>query len=113
MIGLGDMGSGMAKNLIGAGFSVVGFDLRDERLAALEQMGGRRAASGAEVAGASDVVFVMVLNGSQVQEAVLGPEGLLGGLEAGKTVPVVVLRDGQQLTLKVTLGARPGRRRGR
>lgn len=32
-------------------------------------------------------------------------------LEAGKTVPFVVLRDEAQVTLKVTLGARPARRR--
>jgi putative dehydrogenase len=88
IIGLGDMGSGMAKNLIQAGFPLVGFDLRQERLDALEQIGGRRAASCAEVAAACDVVFVMVLNGGQVREVVLGPEGLLAALGSGKTVIV-------------------------
>ncbi|MCP5118054.1 MAG: NAD(P)-dependent oxidoreductase, partial [bacterium] len=88
IIGLGDMGSGMAKNLIQAGFPLVGFDLSEKRLAALEQMGGRRETSCAGVAAACDVVFVMVLNGDQVRDVVLGREGLLDGLEAGKTVIV-------------------------
>ena len=47
---------------------------------------GRRAADCTELAKACDTVFVMVLNGSQVREVVLGTEGLLAGLEAGKTV---------------------------
>jgi S1-C subfamily serine protease len=34
-------------------------------------------------------------------------------LEVGKTVPFVVLRDGKELTLKVTLAARGGRRQGK
>ena len=39
-IGLGDMGLCMARNLIGAEFDVIGFDLREERLELLEQAGG-------------------------------------------------------------------------
>ena len=35
----------------------------------------------------------------------------LGRLSPGKTVPVVVLRGDERVTLKVTLGARPGGRR--
>ena len=34
-------------------------------------------------------------------------------LEAGKTVPFVVLRDGKEVTLKVTLGERAGGRRNK
>ena len=79
IIGLGDMGSGMAKNLIQAGFPLVGFDLRDQRLAALEQMGGRRGTSCAGVAAACDVVFVMVLNGDQVREVVLATNATFEG----------------------------------
>ena len=86
IVGLGDMGLGMAKNVIKAGFRLVGYDLREERLAALEAAGGRRASSCAELAEACDPVFVMVLNGDQVHDVVLGPGGLLDGLEAGKTL---------------------------
>ena len=36
VIGLGDMGIGIARNLLAAGFPVVGYDLRNERMAMLE-----------------------------------------------------------------------------
>ena len=44
------------------------------------EAGGTRAESCRQVGGESDVVFVMVLNGDQVKQVVLGPEGLLEGL---------------------------------
>ena len=43
VVGLGDMGLGIAKNVLAAGFPLVGFDLREERLTAVESAGGRRA----------------------------------------------------------------------
>ena len=44
VIGLGDMGSGLAKNLIEAGFETAGFDLSEERMAAFTALGGKAAA---------------------------------------------------------------------
>jgi len=43
IIGLGDMGIGMAKNIIKNGFNLVGYDLRDERMRILETFGGKSA----------------------------------------------------------------------
>jgi putative dehydrogenase len=40
IIGLGDMGSGLAKNLMANGFSVFGLDLKPERQAAFTDMSG-------------------------------------------------------------------------
>ena len=39
--GMGDMGSGLAKNLIAAGFEVRGFDPDEARRAAFEKLGGQ------------------------------------------------------------------------
>ena len=44
-IGLGDMGSGLAKNLIAHNFHTSGFDLSDERMDAFDKLGGHRAAN--------------------------------------------------------------------
>ena len=88
VIGLGDMGIGLANNTLKAGFPTVGFDLREERLELLEAAGGRRAASCAELGAACDALFVMVLNGRQVHDAVLGEDGLLTRMDPGKTVIV-------------------------
>ena len=88
IIGLGDMGLGMARNLIKGGFPLTGFDLRDDRLAELEEAGGTRAAGCREVGEASDSVFVMVLNGDQVKDVIFGEGGLAEGLKPGSTVIV-------------------------
>lgn len=88
IIGLGDMGIGMAKNLIQSGFSLTGFDLRDERLAMLENLGGQRGSSPAAVAQQAEVVFVMVLNGVQVYDVVTAEDGLLQTMEPGSTLIV-------------------------
>jgi 3-hydroxyisobutyrate dehydrogenase-like beta-hydroxyacid dehydrogenase len=66
VIGLGNMGLGMAKSLLSKGFAVKGFDLREPARNELAQMGGTPAASAADAASGSDVVFLMVLNGNQV-----------------------------------------------
>ncbi|MFQ5751580.1 MAG: NAD(P)-dependent oxidoreductase, partial [bacterium] len=88
IVGLGDMGIGMAKNLLKNGFELTGYDLRKERLQELAQLGGKPAASCRQVAENSDAVFVMVLNGQQVKEVVLGETGLLQGLKPGAAIIV-------------------------
>lgn len=87
-VGLGDMGIGMATNLLKNGLELTGYDLREERLKELAQLGGKPAASCRQLAENSDAVFVMVLNGQQVKEVVLGETGLLKGLKPGGTIIV-------------------------
>ena len=70
VIGLGNMGMGMAKNLIKSGFSVIGFDLDDKRLQKLKENGGSTATSTVQVGEETDAVFVMVMNGEQVKVVV-------------------------------------------
>ncbi|MBA7548908.1 L-threonate dehydrogenase [subsurface metagenome] len=88
VIGLGDMGIGMANNLLKNGFEVIGYDLQQERLQTLSRLGGIAAAGCREVAESTDTVFIMVLNGDQVKEVVLGDQGLLSGLKPGSTIIV-------------------------
>jgi 3-hydroxyisobutyrate dehydrogenase-like beta-hydroxyacid dehydrogenase len=88
VIGLGDMGIGLARNLVSAGFPTTGFDLRPGRVDLLEAAGGTAAADCAEVGARSDAVFVMVLNGSQAREALLGPQGAATRMSPGSTVIV-------------------------
>ena len=88
VIGLGDMGIGMANNLLKNGFEVIGYDLQQERLQAFSRLGGKAATGCREVAESADTVFIMVLNGDQVKEVVLGDQGLLSGLKPGSTIIV-------------------------
>ena len=86
VIGIGDMGSGLAKNLIQNGFQVTGHDLKPERMEEFEAMGGRPAASSAEVGEASDAVFVMVMNGEEAKDVILGGAGLASHMPKGGAV---------------------------
>ena len=88
IIGLGDMGIAMAQNIAKSGFELTGFDLREERLKMLTAAGGRRAGSVAEVGENSETVFVMVLNGKQVQEVVGGEGGLTTAMKPGSTIVI-------------------------
>lgn len=88
IVGLGDMGMGMAGNILKSGFQLTGFDLREPRLAELENAGGTPAASCRAVGESSDTVFVMVLNGDQVNEVIFGDEGLTAGLKPGSTIVI-------------------------
>ena len=86
VIGLGDMGSGLALNLIKAGHDVSGRDLKADRMAAFEAMGGSPAKTAAEVGAASDAVFVMVMNGDEAMAVIAGPDGLTSGMAAGGVI---------------------------
>lgn len=76
-VGLGNMGKPMSKNLLKAGHPVVVFDIREEPVKELEAFGAKPAQSPKEVAGASDVVFSMVLDDLQTETVILGKEGIL------------------------------------
>ncbi|MCE2489565.1 MAG: NAD(P)-dependent oxidoreductase [Anaerolineae bacterium] len=96
-IGLGDMGMGMARNLLTAGFPVTGLDLRAERTGLLEEAGGTVAASAAELGRASDTVFIMVMNGQQVVDLLRGEDGLLAGMAPGGTVIVTATIEAREM----------------
>ena len=86
IVGLGDMGSGMARNLLRAGYEVHGFDKAAARLRWLEQEGGHPQADAAGVGAHSEAAFVMVLNGDQARDAALGPTGLAESMRPGGIV---------------------------
>lgn len=86
VIGLGDMGSGLAKNLIANGFQTTGLDLSEARMKAFVAMGGTPARTAAEVGANADAVFVMVMNGDQAKSVILGTDGLVEHMDPGGAV---------------------------
>jgi 3-hydroxyisobutyrate dehydrogenase len=87
-IGLGNMGLGMAKNLLKAGFPVVGFDIRPEALKQLQESGGHLVKNPLEVAKKARISILVVLNFDQIEDAVLGKTGMKDGMQAGDVVIV-------------------------
>lgn len=77
IIGLGIMGTAMSVNLIKAGYQIVGYDILEERLKALEVNGGFRGKSCREVAEQADVVITSLPSMDALKEVVHGKNGLL------------------------------------
>lgn len=82
-IGLGQMGLGMALNLLAAGHDVLGHDTRDEPLQRLVAKGGRRATDPSHIGEQCGLVMVMVATGAQVFDVVCGPRGLAQTMQGG------------------------------
>ena len=88
LIGLGEMGMGMARNLLAAGFPLTGLDLREERATMLEGAGGAVADSPAALGRASDVAVLMPFDADQLLDVLRGADGLPAGMRPGGTVIV-------------------------
>ena len=80
-IGLGNMGGGMAANLLAKGYAVRAFDLSEDALSKAEGHGAVRAASAADAVAGADAVVTMLPAGTHV-EAVYNNE-VFGAAKAG------------------------------
>jgi 3-hydroxyisobutyrate dehydrogenase-like beta-hydroxyacid dehydrogenase len=89
-VGLGIMGLPMAKNLLDAGYDVVGHNRSDEPTEELADHGGSDGGSPAGVAEESDVVLLCLPDSPDVERVVLGDETeddpVIDGLSAGMTL---------------------------
>jgi 2-hydroxy-3-oxopropionate reductase len=82
-IGLGIMGKPMSKNLLKAGHKLVVYSLGTAAVEELVEAGAERGASAKDVASRTDMVITMLPDGPEVEQAVLGPDGVLEGARAG------------------------------
>jgi 3-hydroxyisobutyrate dehydrogenase-like beta-hydroxyacid dehydrogenase len=87
-IGLGNMGKPMAINLVKAGFDLTVFDIRSEPLSELAKLGASAARSVAEVAANSDIIQLVVVNDAQLEEVVLGENGVLSTAKPGSIIVI-------------------------
>jgi 3-hydroxyisobutyrate dehydrogenase len=85
-IGLGNMGTPMAHNLLKAGYAVNVFDLVQATMDNLEQAGATQASSAAEVVYDADVVISMLPAGKHVESLYIGKNGLINHLKSGGLV---------------------------
>jgi len=86
VVGLGIMGSGMADNLLRAGFDVVVHNRTAARMEPLAASGARTASDPAELAASCDVVLTCVSDTPDVEEVVLGERGVVRGARPGTLV---------------------------
>jgi len=83
VVGLGMMGSGIAMSLDAAGLLGAAHDAEPAVFESLPELAGRSRDSAAALAAAVDVVFLVVVDRPQLDEALFGPGGLVDGAHPG------------------------------
>ncbi len=89
LVGLGNMGLGMAVNILRAGFPLIGCDLRKEPLAKIRELGGQIGKTPREVAEKARLTILAVLNYPDVEKAVFGVDGLQEGVKPGDAMVIM------------------------
>lgn len=89
VVGLGLIGSPLARRLVASGASVVAFDLKPEAVQSAAANGAIAAASASDLAGRCDTILVCVQNDEDCVAAVSGKEGLLAGAKPGACIAIL------------------------
>jgi 3-hydroxyisobutyrate dehydrogenase-like beta-hydroxyacid dehydrogenase len=84
IVGLGEMGSGMAERLLKAGHRVTGWNRTRAKAARLEADGLSFEGSPREVAEKSELTITMVTDTTALEAVLDGTDGILAGLKSGK-----------------------------
>ena len=82
-IGLGQMGSGMARNLVRAGHDLAVYNRTRSRAEELEGEGARVADSPADAASSVDVLITMLADDEAVEQVIFGDGGAIESLPRG------------------------------
>jgi 3-hydroxyisobutyrate dehydrogenase-like beta-hydroxyacid dehydrogenase len=85
-IGLGRMGSGLAQNLVKAGYALKVYDVNAKAVATLVQAGAQAATSARELARVCDVLFTSLPLPRDVETMLIGESGCLSVLPEKSTV---------------------------
>ncbi len=85
-VGLGIMGRPMLRNLLKAGHTVIAYGRTQGKLDAAVADGAQRGDSNADVGARATIVITMLPDGPEVEDVVLGPNGILMGAKAGSLI---------------------------
>jgi 3-hydroxyisobutyrate dehydrogenase-like beta-hydroxyacid dehydrogenase len=101
-LGLGTMGSGMASNLLKAGYNLTVWDRSAEKCGQLGKKGARIAETPSDAVRDAELVMYSLSNDQAVEEVVFGPKGILSGIREGQiaidmstVLPATSLREQQ------------------
>src|SRR6266481_4888777 len=99
-LGLGTMGSGMAANVLKAGYELTVWNRSTEKCEPFARKGARVAKTPADAARDVDLVMYMLSNDQAVEEVVFGAKGILSGIKKGQiavdmstVLPATTLRE--------------------
>ena len=85
-IGLGNMGKGMASNLVRKGETVTVHDVNEAPVRVLKELGATVATNAAELAKSCDVIFTMLPTTAVVEEVLGGANGVIAHARKGATI---------------------------
>src|SRR4030088_2364833 len=83
-LGLGTMGSGMASNLLKAGYKLTVWNRNTEKCAPFARKGARVAQTPADAVRDVDLIMYSLSNDQAVEEVVFGEQGILSGSKEGQ-----------------------------
>src|SRR5437870_6237104 len=83
-LGLGTMGSGMASNILKAGYEVTVWNRNSEKCETFRRKGAHVADSPADAVRDVDLVMYTLSNDEAVEEVVFGAKGILTGIKEGQ-----------------------------
>jgi 2-hydroxy-3-oxopropionate reductase len=84
-LGMGIMGSAMARNLVKAGLDVTVWNRDEAKCDPLVEQGARQGRSPAQVAENCSVTFAMLSDPAAAEAVCIGPDGVLEGMGPGKS----------------------------
>jgi len=85
-VGLGIMGRPMLRNLLKAGHTVIAYGRTPATLDSVVADGAQRASSNADVGARAEIIITMLPDGPEVEEVVLGANGILSGAKSGSLI---------------------------
>ena len=99
-LGLGTMGSGMASNLLKAGYKLTVWNRSVEKCEPFARKGARVADTPADAVRDADLVMYSLSNDEAVEKVVFGAKGILSGINEGQVaidmstvLPATILRE--------------------
>ena len=87
-VGLGRIGKPIAANILTAGFDLMVFDVREEPMRELAQLGAKQAGGLRELSEHAEIIAVAVVDDSQVEEVILSDAGLL---QSGRRESIIMI----------------------
>jgi 3-hydroxyisobutyrate dehydrogenase len=111
IVGVGNMGGGMARRLLDLGWAVRACDLVPEKLETLRRAGAVPVLTAAEAAGGARALIVCVVDAGQCEEVLFGQDGAAAALPPGTPVllcPTIAPQDAESLAARLSAtGALP------
>ena len=108
-LGLGTMGSGMASNLLKAGYQLTVWNRSAKKCEPFARKGARVADTPADAVRDVDLVMYSLSNDQAIEQVVFGPKGILSGAKEGQiaidmstVLPATSLREGEAYTKRGT-----------